>query len=193
MPPRPQLPDDTPPPRAGSRNSASERLPDSPDLLLLLLLLLALLLLLLLALLLLRPELLLPPAATATDPTSAAPTDAAAPAVPAAPPAGPSASTSSSQTRTPAAFNDSIPEAVFYEGSAGNAELLVSLLLAATLVFIPLTIQVVGKRLWIKYVFTNKRIKVRPLVWGWWCGARVLSAAAQTPQLDQHAATDAHR
>jgi hypothetical protein len=56
--------------------------------------------------------------------------------------------------------NDSIPEQLFYEGSASNAELLINLLLAFTLVYIPITIAVVGKRLWIKYRFTNKRVQI---------------------------------
>jgi hypothetical protein len=40
---------------------------------------------------------------------------------------------------------------LFYEGSGSNAELILSLILAATLVYIPITIAIVGKRLWIKY------------------------------------------
>lgn len=72
------------------------------------------------------------------------------PSVPRVPAAAP-ASSSSSSSRGPAAFNDSIPEQLFYEGSASNAELLINLLLAFTLVYIPITIAVVGKRLWIKY------------------------------------------
>lgn len=40
---------------------------------------------------------------------------------------------------------------LFYEGSGSNAELVLSLILAATLVYIPITIAIVGKRLWIKY------------------------------------------
>lgn len=49
---------------------------------------------------------------------------------------------------------------MFYEGSATNAEVLINLLLAFTLVYIPITIAVVGKRLWITYRFTNKRVQV---------------------------------
>jgi hypothetical protein len=79
----------------------------------------------------------------------------AVPNIPAAAPAS-----SSSSSRGPAAFNDSIPEQLFYEGSASNAELLINLLLAFTLVYIPITIAVVGKRLWIKYRFTNKRVQI---------------------------------
>eukprot|EP00882_Tetradesmus_deserticola_P016219 GHRQ01017304.1.p3 GENE.GHRQ01017304.1~~GHRQ01017304.1.p3 ORF type:complete len:127 (+),score=37.69 GHRQ01017304.1:61-441(+) len=40
---------------------------------------------------------------------------------------------------------------LFYEGSCSNAELIINLILAFTLVYIPITIAVVGKRLWIKY------------------------------------------
>jgi hypothetical protein len=76
--------------------------------------------------------------------------------VPNVPPTAPS----SSSSRGPAAFNDSIPEELFYEGSASNAELLINLLLAITLVYIPITISCVGKRLWIKYRFTNKRVQI---------------------------------
>lgn len=75
-------------------------------------------------------------------------------------PAVPSTAPSSSSSRGPAAFNDSIPEQLYYEGSASNAELLISLLLAFTLVYIPITIAVVGKRLWITYRFTNKRVQI---------------------------------
>ncbi|KAF6251580.1 hypothetical protein COO60DRAFT_1628877 [Scenedesmus sp. NREL 46B-D3] len=63
-------------------------------------------------------------------------------------------------SRGPAAVNDSIPEELFYEGSCSNAELILNLLLAATLVYIPITIAIIGKRLWIKYRFTNKRVTI---------------------------------
>lgn len=82
----------------------------------------------------------LPPAADTEQGTSSQ-------AVPSVPATAPSSSTS----RGPAAFNDSVPEQVFYEGSASNAEVLINLLLAFTLVYIPITIAVVGKRLWITY------------------------------------------
>jgi hypothetical protein len=77
---------------------------------------------------------------------------AKAPAPAAAPSSSSSSSSSSSTptTRGPAAANDAVPEQLFYEGSASNAELLINLLLAFTLVYIPITIAVVGKRLWIK-------------------------------------------
>lgn len=51
-------------------------------------------------------------------------------------------------------------ETVFYEGSGAGAELALSLLLAATLIYIPLTIASIGKKLWIKYTFTNKRVVI---------------------------------
>jgi hypothetical protein len=55
---------------------------------------------------------------------------------------------------------DPTPETVFYEGSGAPAELGLSLLLAATLVYIPLTMASIGRRLWINYKFTNKRLVV---------------------------------
>lgn len=55
---------------------------------------------------------------------------------------------------------DAAPETVFYEGSGSNADLVVSLLLGATLVYLPLTMAVVGRRLWISYKFTNRRVIV---------------------------------
>ena len=51
---------------------------------------------------------------------------------------------------------------VFYEGDGGSpAELALSLALTATLIFAPLTIASVGRRLWIKYKFTNKRVIIQ--------------------------------
>jgi hypothetical protein len=51
-------------------------------------------------------------------------------------------------------------EEVFYEGSGSNAELAISMLLGATLVYLPLSLASLGRRLWISYKFTNKRIVV---------------------------------
>jgi hypothetical protein len=51
-------------------------------------------------------------------------------------------------------------EEVFYEGSGSNAELAISMLLGATLVYLPLSLASLGRRLWISYKFTNKRISV---------------------------------
>ena len=55
---------------------------------------------------------------------------------------------------------DGPPETIFYEGSGSNAELLINILLAGTLLYIPLTLSAVGRRLWIKYKFTNRRVIV---------------------------------
>mmetsp|Transcript_14414 Transcript_14414/g.31177 ORF Transcript_14414/g.31177 Transcript_14414/m.31177 type:complete len:193 (-) Transcript_14414:700-1278(-) len=54
---------------------------------------------------------------------------------------------------------DTTPETVFFEGHGGsNVELAISLALAATLIYAPLTLQSVGRRAWLKYKFTNKRV-----------------------------------
>jgi hypothetical protein len=75
--------------------------------------------------------------------------------------AGPSTSSEARRSYAKSAAVDaSIPEEVFYEGSGSQAELLLSLLLAATILYIPLTIASIGKRAWIKYKFTNKRVIV---------------------------------
>lgn len=42
------------------------------------------------------------------------------------------------------------------EGSGAPAELAISLLLGAFIITLPLTISSIGRRLWIKYKFTNK-------------------------------------
>lgn len=52
----------------------------------------------------------------------------------------PSGAPSKGTTRGPAAINDSIPEQVFYEGSASVAELIISILLGFTLLYLPITI-----------------------------------------------------
>lgn len=50
---------------------------------------------------------------------------------------------------------------IFYEGNGGsNVELAISLALTATLVFAPLTMASIGRRLWLNYKFTNKRLIV---------------------------------
>jgi hypothetical protein len=51
-------------------------------------------------------------------------------------------------------------EEIFYEGRGAPAELVISLLLGATLLYLPLTAQSIGRRLWISYKFTNKRLIV---------------------------------
>lgn len=80
-----------------------------------------------------------PPAAS--EPTEPAAEPAAAPAVAAA--------------AEPA---DAKPEMTFYEGSGAPAELVISLLLGATVLYLPLTLASIGRRLWIRYKFTNKRL-----------------------------------
>lgn len=65
-----------------------------------------------------------------------------------------------SGTPSSAAAADAQPETVFYEGSGSNAELALSVLLGATLLFLPLTIASIGRRLWVSYKFTNKRLVV---------------------------------
>lgn len=49
---------------------------------------------------------------------------------------------------------------MFYEGSGSNAELGISLVLGATLVYLPLTLAAIGRRLWISYKFTDRRLIV---------------------------------
>ncbi|GFR47158.1 hypothetical protein Agub_g8849 [Astrephomene gubernaculifera] len=51
-------------------------------------------------------------------------------------------------------------EEIFYEGPGSNAELLISLLLLPTLFYAPLSIASIGRRLWITFKFTNKRLTV---------------------------------
>ena len=58
---------------------------------------------------------------------------------------------------TPAAVGE---ETTFYEGSGSNIELAINILLGFTLLYLPLTMQAVGRRAWIKYKFTNKRVIV---------------------------------
>lgn len=55
---------------------------------------------------------------------------------------------------------DDVPEEVFYEGSGSRAELLISLLLLPTLIYAPLSMVSIGRFLWIKMRFTNKRISI---------------------------------
>ena len=52
------------------------------------------------------------------------------------------------------------PEEVLFEGNGAPAELLISIILAGTILYIPLTIGAIGRRLWIKYRFTNKRFSI---------------------------------
>lgn len=63
-------------------------------------------------------------------------------------------------TKSTAEVNEADGEEVFYEGRGAPAELIISLLLGATLLYLPLTAQSIGRRLWISYKFTNKRLIV---------------------------------
>ena len=51
-------------------------------------------------------------------------------------------------------------EKIFYEGSGSNVELALSVALGFTLIYLPLTLASIGRRLWISYRFTNKRVVV---------------------------------
>ena len=63
-----------------------------------------------------------------------------------------------SEKTSPASPLHQDEEVVFYEGHGGSGiEMAISLALTATLIFAPLTIASLGRRLWIKYKFTNKR------------------------------------
>lgn len=55
---------------------------------------------------------------------------------------------------------DPEPEEVFYEGPGSNAELILSLILLPTLIYAPLSIASIGRRLWISFKFTNKRLTI---------------------------------
>ncbi|GIL44627.1 hypothetical protein Vafri_2151 [Volvox africanus] len=55
---------------------------------------------------------------------------------------------------------DATPEVVFYEGPGSNAELVLSLVLLPTLIYAPLSIASIGRRLWISFKFTNKRLVI---------------------------------
>lgn len=52
------------------------------------------------------------------------------------------------------------PQVVFLEGNGSAAELVLSLALGITLVYLPLSLASLGRRLWVKYRFTNKRLVV---------------------------------
>eukprot|EP00892_Ulva_mutabilis_P001330 jgi/Ulvmu1/11198/UM072_0034.1 len=50
------------------------------------------------------------------------------------------------------------PEVVQCQGSGAKAELAISLLLGVTLVYLPLTLASIGRFVWSKYTFTDKRM-----------------------------------
>ncbi|GAX75505.1 hypothetical protein CEUSTIGMA_g2948.t1 [Chlamydomonas eustigma] len=61
----------------------------------------------------------------------------------------------------PSSSRAELEETVFMEGHLGsNVELLISMALTATLIFAPLTIASLGRRLWLNYKFTNKRVVI---------------------------------
>jgi hypothetical protein len=65
------------------------------------------------------------------------------------------------------AATDPATETIFYEGNGSDVETILSVLLGATLVYLPLTMASLGRRLWMKYKFTDRRIIVEinsPLV-----------------------------
>lgn len=82
----------------------------------------------------------------------------AAPSVVSPPPTVDPATAASPEA--PAEPIDSTPEEVFYEGPGSNAELILSLVLLPTLFYAPLSIASIGRRLWIKFRFTNKRMSI---------------------------------
>ena len=51
-------------------------------------------------------------------------------------------------------------EQVFYEGPPARGEVVSNVLMSWTLVWLPLTIQAVGRALWLKYKITDKRVSV---------------------------------
>jgi hypothetical protein len=59
-----------------------------------------------------------------------------------------------------------IKEEVYYEGGPHMGDLIVNLLLAFTIVCIPLTIGAIVRALWLRYRITNRRISVT----GGWMG-----------------------
>ncbi|KAL4859558.1 hypothetical protein ACK3TF_000652 [Chlorella vulgaris] len=74
--------------------------------------------------------------------------------------AEPDTSSGASTSSSSSTAGDLAPETTFYEGSGSNAELLLSLVLGATLIYLPLTLASIGRRLWISYRFTDKRLIV---------------------------------
>lgn len=59
-----------------------------------------------------------------------------------------------------------IKEEVYYEGGPHIGDLIINLLLAPTLVCIPLTVGAIVRALWLRYRITNRRISVT----GGWMG-----------------------
>lgn len=59
-----------------------------------------------------------------------------------------------------------IKEEVFYEGGPHIGDLIINLLLAFTVIFLPLTVGAIVRAIWLRYRITNRRISVT----GGWMG-----------------------
>ncbi|NEO72453.1 PH domain-containing protein [Moorena sp. SIO3H5] len=53
-----------------------------------------------------------------------------------------------------------IREDVFYEGGPHRGDLIISILLAFTVIFIPLTVAAIVRALWLRYRITSRRISI---------------------------------
>ncbi|NEN95303.1 MAG: PH domain-containing protein [Moorea sp. SIO1F2] len=53
-----------------------------------------------------------------------------------------------------------IREDVFYEGGPHRGDLIISILLAFTIIFIPLTVAAIVRALWLRYRITSRRISI---------------------------------
>lgn len=70
------------------------------------------------------------------------------------------AAETTSGTMTTMSEADWAGETVFYEGAPSTGETAVNVALAATLVWLPLTAAALGRKLWINYKITDKRVCV---------------------------------
>ncbi|MFM7314621.1 MAG: PH domain-containing protein [Cyanobium sp.] len=69
-------------------------------------------------------------------------------------------------TNQPAAPGVAIDETVWYEGGPARGDLIVGLILAITIVGIPLAVGAIVRALWMRYRITSRRIEVN----GGWLG-----------------------
>ena len=102
-----------------------------------------------------------PPAATAESPSS--------PATSAASAAGSAASAAGSAAPSPIAGlpgKGAIQETVIYEGGPAKGDLIFGLVLAITLVGIPIAVGAIVRAVWLRYRITSRRIEVN----GGWLG-----------------------
>jgi hypothetical protein len=53
--------------------------------------------------------------------------------------------------KLPICEDPAVPEELYYEGNGGAVELAVNLVLGLTLIYAPITLAAIGRRLWIKY------------------------------------------